>query len=153
MAYPIEERLKNLEAVVEDLRDSHYYAHPIEDTTFEGIITDIDVSVGFLTVQDVSPTADAAGNLTFPTTGSGKKNKVYVANVTVANLTKYYQVNDIVAYWCVSGKGPHADEIRGTYVTVCVLASLPHPRNYLTLLTTINDSSDVAFVLPTFSGI
>jgi hypothetical protein len=31
--------------------------------------------------------------------------------------------------------------------------NLPRPRNYLTLLTTINDSGNVAFVLPTFSGI
>ena len=130
MAFPSEERLKNLIERVNDLEAQVYSAHPYIDTTFTGVVYDWGHSgsggtgTNYRQVIPYPPTVNSAGDLSFPDgtffTQSGHRyDKVYPINCpnTLQDLKIRFDKGAVISYWTYSGTDDDTDKIRGTFIT------------------------------------
>lgn len=138
--YPIEERIKNLEQQIKQLESAIYYNHPMEDTTFFGVIREVITLVdpkdttgkrciGYLKVCPYSPhqpdnlnnlgKGKGTGQLIFQdpneyplarTQVNTRFDTVYVTNVPCAYLPALFYVGQQIKYHQYNGIGNVSDQ-------------------------------------------
>jgi hypothetical protein len=130
MAYPSEERLKNLEEKVGSLEEQQYHAHPFDESVFSGVIYDWkgDTSHAYLVVKRNTPDITDAGDPRYDMgahdwfsniSDDTRYDKVYVRNcpATLQDLKVRFDRGDTVSYWTENGDDDDSNKMRGTFIT------------------------------------
>jgi len=130
MAYPSEERLKNLIEDVRSISTLPYNNRNFNPTTFTGMITEVgNNSLSVLPINLSS--VDSDGNLTFDL-DIGNYTSTYIQTVTPqniknmsGNLPNYYNKGQIINYNRWNAAGNNASSVVGTFVTLASMQMFP----------------------------